>query len=55
MEEATEYHASAEPELHVILDGFEGPLDLLLTLAKSQKVDLKKLQLGILADQILRY
>ena len=55
MEEATEYHASAEPELHVILDGFEGPLDLLLTLAKSQKVDLKKLQLGILADQFLNY
>ncbi len=45
MEEATEYHSSAKPELHVILDGFEGPLDLLLTLAKSQKVDLKKLQL----------
>ena len=55
MEEATEYHLSAEPELHVILDGFEGPLDLLLTLAKSQKVDLKKLQLGILADQFLNY
>ena len=55
MEEATEYYASAEPELHVILDGFEGPLDLLLTLAKSQKVDLKKLQLGILADQFLNY
>ena len=35
MEEATEYHSSAKPELHVILDGFEGPLDLLLTLAKS--------------------
>ena len=55
MEEATEYRASAEPELHVILDGFEGPLDLLLTLAKSQKVDLKKVQLGILADQFLNY
>ena len=55
MEEATEYHASSEPELHVILDGFEGPLDLLLTLAKSQKVDLKKLQLGILADQFLNF
>ncbi len=37
------------------LDGFEGPLDLLLTLAKSQKVDLKKLQLGILAEQFLKY
>ena len=41
--------------MHVSLDGFEGPLDLLLTLAKNQKVDLKKLQLGILADQFLNY
>ena len=27
-------------DLIVNLDGFEGPLDVLLTLAKSQKVDL---------------
>ena len=55
MEESTEYHMRVKPELYVSLDGFEGPLDLLLTLAKTQKVDLKKLQLGILADQFLDY
>ena len=37
------------------LDGYEGPLDLLLNLAKNQKVDLKKIQLGLLADQYLEY
>ena len=55
MDQAREYHKDIKPELYVSLDGFEGPLDLLLTLAKKQKVDLKKLQLGILADQFLDY
>ena len=55
MNDSTEYYEDTKPELHVRLDGFEGPLDLLLTLAKSQKVDLKKLQLGILAEQFLKY
>ena len=55
MNDATEYYEDSKPELRVSLDGFEGPLDLLLTLAKSQKVDLKKLQLGILAEQFLKY
>ncbi len=55
MDELIGHDDLSEPELHVSLDGFEGPLDLLLTLAKSQKVDLKKLQLGALADQFLNY
>ena len=55
MDKIIEHNDLTTPELHVSLDGFEGPLDLLLTLAKSQKVDLKKLQLGILADQFLNY
>ena len=55
MNNSIEYYEDTKPELHVSLDGFEGPLDLLLTLAKSQKVDLKKLQLGLLAEQFLNY
>ena len=55
MDELTGHNDLNKPELYVNLDGFEGPLDLLLTLAKNQKVDLKKLQLGILADQFLKY
>jgi segregation and condensation protein A len=55
MDESIEYLEDTKSELQVSLDGFEGPLDLLLTLAKNQKVDLKKLQLGVLAEQFLNY
>lgn len=39
----------------VALDGFEGPLDLLLTLARDQKVDLAKISVLKLADQYLEF
>jgi segregation and condensation protein A len=39
----------------VALDGFEGPLDLLLHLARAQKIDLAKLSILALADQYLAY
>jgi segregation and condensation protein A len=45
--------ASDEPALIVDVDGFEGPLDLLLTLARTQKVDLAKISILALADQYL--
>src|SRR5579875_2022298 len=35
------------------LDGFEGPLDLLLDLARAQKVDLARLSILALVDQYL--
>jgi segregation and condensation protein A len=41
--------------LLVNLDGFEGPLDLLLVLARNQKVDLTKLSILELAEQYLAY
>ncbi len=37
------------------LDGFEGPLDLLLILARNQKVDLTKISILHLAEQYLAY
>jgi segregation and condensation protein A len=37
----------------VQLDGFEGPLDLLLDLARAQKVDLARVSVVALADQYL--
>ena len=37
------------------LDMFEGPLDLLLMLAKDQKVDLTKISILALAEQYLRF
>jgi segregation and condensation protein A len=44
-----------EDVLVLELDGFEGPLDLLLVLARSQKVDLTKLSILRLAEQYLDY
>jgi segregation and condensation protein A len=43
----------AAEALVVDLDGFEGPLDLLLTLARSQKVDLRRISILRLAEQYL--
>ena len=37
------------------IDGFEGPLDLLLTLARRQKVDLRKISILQLVDQYLNF
>ena len=37
------------------LDGWEGPLDLLLALARTQKVDLKAISILALVDQYLRF
>jgi segregation and condensation protein A len=42
-------------DLVVDVEGFEGPLDLLLTLARSQKVDLKKISILALADQYFAF
>jgi segregation and condensation protein A len=41
--------------LIVELDGFEGPLDLLLVLARAQKVDLRKISILALVDQYLDF
>jgi segregation and condensation protein A len=37
------------------LDGFEGPIDLLLSLAREQKVDLARISILALAEQYLAY
>jgi len=47
--------ATDEPALVVDVEGFEGPLDLLLMLARQQKVDLAKISILALADQFLRF
>ncbi|MBH0238964.1 segregation and condensation protein A [Methylobrevis albus] len=46
---------SGEPALIVDVDGFEGPLDLLLTLARTQKVDLARISILALAEQYLAF
>jgi segregation and condensation protein A len=47
--------ASGDPAFTVDLDGFEGPLDLLLELARRQKVDLARISVLALAEQYLRF
>jgi segregation and condensation protein A len=46
---------SAEETLVVDVEGFEGPLDLLLALARTQKVDLAKISVLALAQQYLDF
>jgi segregation and condensation protein A len=41
--------------LYLELDGWEGPLDLLLDLARRQKVDLRRISILGLVDQYLTY
>ncbi len=41
--------------LIVDVDGYEGPLDLLLTLSRTQKVDLRKISVLALAEQYLAF
>ncbi len=46
---------SQPQQLVLDLDGYEGPIDLLLTLAREQKVDLVKISILALADQYLAF
>jgi segregation and condensation protein A len=47
---------SSQPEQLVLdLDGYEGPIDLLLALAREQKVDLGRISILALADQYLAF
>ncbi|MGR3434254.1 MAG: segregation and condensation protein A [Shimia sp.] len=45
----------AAEALIVDVDGFEGPLDLLLTMARTQKVDLRAISILALAEQYLSF
>jgi len=45
----------AEEALIVDVDGFEGPLDLLLTLGRNQKVDLRRISILHLTEQYLAF
>ncbi len=53
--DSTVERAADEPALVVDVEGFEGPLDLLLALARQQKVDVSKISILALADQYLAF
>jgi segregation and condensation protein A len=59
MNEAAQAHfdggADRPDRLVVDVDGYEGPIDILLTLAREQKVDLKRISILQLADQYLAF
>ncbi len=44
-----------DPQLTLDLEGWEGPLDLLLSLARGQKVDLRAISILALVEQYLAY
>lgn len=45
----------SDPQLVVDVDGYEGPLDLLLGLARTQKVDLARISILALVEQYLEF
>ncbi|NRG18871.1 segregation/condensation protein A [Rhizobiales bacterium] len=47
--------ATDDPAFVVDVDGFEGPLDLLLSLSRNQKVDLTRISILALVEQYLRF
>jgi segregation and condensation protein A len=47
--------AEGEADFRVDVDGYEGPLDLLLELARRQKVDLSRISVLALAEQYLEF
>ena len=48
-------HPVTDDEFVLELEGYEGPIDVLLTLARDQKVDLKQISILELADQYLNF
>lgn len=53
--ETDESRGVSEPSLLIDIAGFEGPLDLLLHLARNQKVDLSRISILALAEQYLTF
>lgn len=53
--ENDETRLTGDPELVVDVNGFEGPLDLLLHLARNQKVDLARISILALVEQYLAF
>ena len=54
-EEFEQIAVAQSDELNLTLDGWEGPLDLLLSLARVQKVDLAQISILQLVEQYLTY
>lgn len=55
MWDMSEEHGVTEPTLVIDVQGFEGPMDLLLHLARNQKVDLARISIVALVEQYLDF
>ena len=47
--------SNTKNSIPIVIPNYSGPLDVLLDLAKAQKVDLTKISISKLADQFLEY
>ena len=54
-DDAREDRATGDPSFVIDVEGFEGPLDLLLHLARTQRVDLARISVLALAEQYLLF
>ena len=54
-QEGIAYRATTEEGLALHIDGYDGPLHILLALARTQKVDLKQISILKLAEQYLDF
>ncbi|MDH3231042.1 MAG: segregation/condensation protein A [Alphaproteobacteria bacterium] len=54
-EDAAPHAARDADRLRIDIEGFEGPIDVLLALARDQKVDLTRISILALADQYLEF
>lgn len=54
-EDSPDYGAGDADRLLIDIEGFEGPIDVLLTLARDQKVDLTRISILALAEQYLEF
>jgi segregation and condensation protein A len=54
-EDRPDYEAQGPDRLLLDIDGFEGPIDVLLSLARDQKVDLTHISILALAEQYLEF
>ena len=57
MTKNSDFLSNIEPsnQFNLTLDGYEGPIDLLLDLAKKQKVNLSNISILELAEQYLDF
>jgi segregation and condensation protein A len=51
--ESKEQSVNSVPSLDLVLDGYEGPIDVLLALAREQKVDLARISVLALVEQYI--